>query len=171
MLVPRNHLRSCEVRGIETNDDTREPGGGAGRGAEPSGRGGAAGRAEPPERCDVAVVGAGILGLAAARELTRRHPRLKVAVLEREPEIAHHQTGHNSGVVHAGIYYAPGSLKAKLCVAGARELYELCEERGIAYERCGKVIVATHESELPALDELERRGRENGVPGLRRLSG
>ena len=123
----------------------------------------------PPDRCDVAVVGAGILGLAAAREIARRHPRLRVAVLEREPEVAHHQTGHNSGVVHAGIYYAPGSLKAELCVAGARELYELCEERGIAHERCGKVIVATDESELPALEELERRGRANGVPGLRRL--
>jgi 2-hydroxyglutarate dehydrogenase len=122
-----------------------------------------------PERCDIAVVGAGILGLAAARELTRRHPALTVAVLEREPDIAQHQTGHNSGVVHAGIYYAPGSLKASLCVAGARELYELCEERGIAHERCGKVIVATDRGELPALDELERRGRANGVPGLRRL--
>ena len=115
------------------------------------------------------MVGAGILGLATARELSRRHPRLDVAVLERETEIARHQTGHNSGVVHAGIYYRPGSLKAKLCVAGARELYELCEERGVAYERCGKVIVATDAGELPALDELERRGHANGVPGLRRL--
>jgi L-2-hydroxyglutarate oxidase len=122
-----------------------------------------------PDRCDVAVVGAGILGLAAARELGRRHPRMRVAVLEREPEIARHQTGHNSGVVHAGIYYAPGSLKARLCVEGARELYALCEERGIAHERCGKVIVATTAAELPALDELERRGRANGVVGLRRL--
>ena len=122
-----------------------------------------------PQRCDVAVVGAGILGLATARELTRRHPSLTVAVLERESEIGWHQTGHNSGVVHAGIYYAPGSLKARLCVEGARELYELCEERGIPHERCGKVIVATDRSELPGLDELERRGRANGVPGLRRL--
>jgi 2-hydroxyglutarate dehydrogenase len=126
--------------------------------------------AAPPERCDVLVVGAGILGLATARELLKRHPDLSVAVVEREDEIARHQTGHNSGVVHAGIYYAPGSLKAELCVAGARELYELCEERGIGHERCGKVIVATEESELPGLDELERRGRANGVPGLRRLS-
>jgi 2-hydroxyglutarate dehydrogenase len=127
-------------------------------------------QADPaPDRCDVAIVGAGILGLATAREIVRRHPGRRVAVLEREDEIARHQTGHNSGVVHAGIYYAPGSLKAQLCVAGARELYELCEERGIAYERCGKVIVATDRSELPGLDELERRGRANGVPGLRRL--
>ena len=116
------------------------------------------------------VVGAGILGLATARELLGRHPELSVAVVEREDGIARHQTGHNSGVVHAGIYYAPGSLKAELCVAGARELYELCEQRGIAHERCGKVIVATGESELPGLDELERRGRANAVPGLRRLS-
>ncbi|MEA2449282.1 MAG: (S)-2-hydroxyglutarate dehydrogenase, partial [Thermoleophilaceae bacterium] len=122
-----------------------------------------------PDRCDVVVVGAGILGLASARELTRRHPGLNVAVLEREPGIARHQTGQNSGVVHAGIYYKPGSLKARLCVEGARELYELCAERGIAHERCGKVIVATTRDELPALDELESRGRANGVPGLRRL--
>jgi 2-hydroxyglutarate dehydrogenase len=122
-----------------------------------------------PETCDVAVVGAGILGLAAGRELARRHPRLSVAVLERESDVARHQTGHNSGVVHGGIYYAPGSLKARLCVEGAREMYELCEEHGIAYERCGKVIVATDAGELPALEELERRGRANGVPGLRRL--
>ena len=119
----------------------------------------------PPDTCDVAVVGAGILGLAAARELATRHPGLKVAVLEKEPEVGAHQTGHNSGVVHAGIYYAPGSLKARLCTAGARELYDYCERRGIAHERCGKVIVATTDAELPALDELERRGRANGVPG------
>src|SRR3954449_9457200 len=166
MLVPREHLRSCEVRGIET-DETAQPA----REAETRGAREAAGRAgdAPPDSCDVAVVGAGILGLAAARELTRRHPTLSVAGPEREPQIAQHQTGHNSGVVHAGIYYAPGSLKAKLCVAGARELYELCEQRGIAHERCGKLIVATTERELPALDELERRGRANGVPGLRRV--
>ncbi|MEA2429468.1 MAG: 2-hydroxyglutarate dehydrogenase, partial [Thermoleophilaceae bacterium] len=85
----------------------------------------------PPETCDVVVVGAGILGLAAARELGRRHPSLSVAVLEREADVARHQTGHNSGVVHAGIYYEPGSLKARLCVEGARELYALCEEHGI----------------------------------------
>jgi (S)-2-hydroxyglutarate dehydrogenase len=123
----------------------------------------------PPDSCDVAVVGAGILGLAAARELAERHPRLKIAVFEKEKDIGAHQTGHNSGVVHAGIYYAPGSLKARLCVAGARDLYDYCERKGIAHERCGKLIVATTESELPALDELERRGRANGVPGLRRL--
>ena len=118
----------------------------------------------------MAVVGAGILGLAVARELTARRPTLTLAVLEREERVGTHQTGHNSGVVHAGIYYAPGSLKARLCVAGARELYEYCEEHGVVHERCGKVIVATDESELGRLEELERRGRANGVPGLRRLS-
>jgi 2-hydroxyglutarate dehydrogenase len=119
---------------------------------------------------DVAVVGAGILGLATARELLRRDPGAAVVILEREDRIAAHQTGHNSGVIHAGIYYTPGSLKAQLCVAGARELYEFCDEHGVRYERCGKLIVAVDESELPRLDELERRGRENEVPGLRRLS-
>ena len=121
----------------------------------------------PPNRCDIAIVGAGILGLAAARELANRRPGMPVAVLEKEDEVGYHQTGHSSGVVHAGIYYAPGSLKARLCTTGAHELYEYCEERGIPHERCGKVIVATSEAELPGLAELERRGHANGVPGLR----
>ena len=129
----------------------------------------AAGGPPPPPDADVAVVGAGIVGLAVARELLLREPRAKIAVLEREPEVGLHQTGHNSGVVHAGIYYAPGSLKARMCVEGAQRLYALCEERGIPHDRCGKVIVATGPGELPRLDELERRGRANGVPGLRRL--
>jgi 2-hydroxyglutarate dehydrogenase len=123
-----------------------------------------------PEEFDLAVVGGGILGLAVARELTRRRPDLKAAVLERGPAVAGGQTGANSGVIHAGIYYLPGSLKARLCVEGAREIYEFCERTGIRHQRCGKVIVARDESELGRLDELERRGRENGVPGLRRLS-
>lgn len=123
----------------------------------------------PPRECDVAVVGAGIVGLAAARELALRHPGVRVAVLEREPRIAAHQTSHSSGVIHAGIYYRPGSLKARLCVAGARELYDYCEERGIPATRTGKLIVATEPQELDRLAELERRGTENGVPGLRRL--
>jgi L-2-hydroxyglutarate oxidase len=120
---------------------------------------------------DVVVVGAGILGLATAREVLTRRPDTRVLVLEREPDIAAHQTSHNSGVVHAGIYYAPGSLKAQLCTEGRSKLYAYCDEHGIAYEKCGKLIVALDESEVPALNELERRGIENGVPGLRRLSG
>jgi len=120
---------------------------------------------------DVVVVGAGILGLAVARELLARRPDVGVTVLEREDRVGAHQTGHNSGVVHAGIYYAPGSLKARLCVEGARELYDFCERHDVPVERCGKVIVATTAAELPGLDELERRGRRNGVPGLRRLDG
>jgi (S)-2-hydroxyglutarate dehydrogenase len=119
--------------------------------------------------CDLAIVGAGIVGLAVAREMKLRHPGLDLRVLEREHAVGTHQTGRNSGVVHAGIYYRPGSLKARLCVEGARDLYAYCDEHGIPYERCGKLIVALDDSELPALDELERRGRANGVPGLRRL--
>jgi L-2-hydroxyglutarate oxidase len=121
------------------------------------------------ETADLVVVGAGILGLAVAREALLRDPDLRVRVVEREDRVGAHQTGHNSGVVHAGIYYAPGSLKARLCVEGARELYAFCEARGVRAERCGKVIVATSLAELPGLDALERRGRQNGVPGLRRL--
>jgi 2-hydroxyglutarate dehydrogenase len=117
----------------------------------------------------VLVVGAGIIGLATARELALRHDGMRIAVLEREPRIGAHQTGASSGVIHAGIYYAPGSLKARLCVEGARELYAYCEERGIRTERLGKVVVAVDESELSRLDELERRGRENQVPGLERI--
>jgi (S)-2-hydroxyglutarate dehydrogenase len=124
----------------------------------------------PPRECDVVVVGAGILGLASARELALRHDGIRIAVLEREGSIAAHQTGRTSGVIHAGIYYRPGSLKARLCVAGARELYEYCEERGIHAERSGKLIVATDETELDPLAELERRGHENEVPGLRRIA-
>jgi (S)-2-hydroxyglutarate dehydrogenase len=118
---------------------------------------------------DVVVIGAGILGLAVAREALRRRPGTRVTVLERHPQVGSEQTGRNSGVIHAGIYYAPGSLKARLCVEGARDLYAYCEERGIDHARCGKVIVALDANELPALDELERRGRANGVPGLRRV--
>jgi 2-hydroxyglutarate dehydrogenase len=123
-----------------------------------------------PEECDLAVVGGGILGLAVARELKRRRPELSAVVLERGLAVAGGQTGANSGVIHAGIYYLPGSLKARLCVEGAREMYEFCEREGIPFERCGKVIVARSDAELGRLDELERRGRENEVPRLRRLS-
>lgn len=120
-----------------------------------------------PQSCDLAIVGGGIVGLALAREMIRRNPRASVCVLEREAELGAHQSSHNSGVLHAGIYYTPGSLKARLCVEGARELYRYCEARGIAYERCGKLIVASTSAELPGLRELQRRGAANGVQGLR----
>jgi (S)-2-hydroxyglutarate dehydrogenase len=112
------------------------------------------------------VVGAGILGLAVAREAVRRYPGLQVAVLERERAVASHQTGHNSGVVHAGVYYAPGSLKAKLCVQGSRAMYAYCDEHRIPYDRCGKVVVATNESEVARLEELFSRATQNGVPDV-----
>jgi len=115
---------------------------------------------------DVTIVGAGIVGLATARELLIRHPSLRLTVLEKEPVIAAHQSGHNSGVIHSGIYYAPGSLKAKLCVEGGRALKRFCEEHEISYERCGKVIVATEPSELGRLDDLHKRGIANSVEGL-----
>ena len=115
---------------------------------------------------DVIVVGAGIIGLATAKSLLDRHSGLRLAVIDKEPRIAAHQSGHNSGVIHSGIYYAPGSLKAQLCVAGSRELYRYCEDRGIPTERCGKVIVATEPSELGGLQNLLERGQANGVQGL-----
>src|SRR3954452_5330899 len=117
--------------------------------------------------CDVAVIGGGLIGLATAMALSGQGRR--VAVLEAEERLAAHQSGHNSGVIHSGIYYQPGSLKATLCAEGARALYRFCAEEGIAHERCGKLIVATRPEELPRLDELERRGRENGLAGVRRL--
>lgn len=117
-------------------------------------------------RYDLAIVGGGIVGLATAREFLLRQPDLQVVVLEKEPEIARHQSGHNSGVIHTGIYYAPGSLKAKACVEGHRRMIEFCQERDIPFELCGKVIVALDESELPKLQELYQRGLTNGVQGL-----
>jgi 2-hydroxyglutarate dehydrogenase len=116
---------------------------------------------------DVAVVGGGIVGLATARELARRGR--EVLVLEREPRLGAHQTSHNSGVIHQGIYYAPGSLKARLCRLGADELYDYCAGNGIPAEACGKLVIAVRAADVPRLDELERRGRANGVPGLARL--
>jgi L-2-hydroxyglutarate oxidase LhgO len=117
------------------------------------------------------VVGGGILGLATARQLALSDPTAEVVVLEREPALAQHQTSHNSGVVHAGIYYAPGSLKARLCRRGLVLLREYCAEHGLPYEACGKVVVAVSEPEIPGLRRLAERATENGVPGLRWLSG
>ncbi len=115
---------------------------------------------------DIAIIGGGILGLATAMRLRQDFPQHKVAVLEKEAEIAQHQTGHNSGVIHAGIYYAPGSQKANFCSTGGRLLRQFCDERGIEYEMCGKLILATTEEEIPRLEELFRRGTANGAEGL-----
>ncbi len=119
----------------------------------------------------IAIVGGGIVGLAAARLAAREHPQATVTVCERETALATHQTARNSGVVHAGLYYAPGSLKARLCRRGGELLETFCAERGLPYEACGKLVIATTEAELPRLDALEQRARANGVPGLRRLDG
>ncbi len=126
-----------------------------------------------PERpsLDVAVVGGGILGLAIARELTLRRPGLAITVFEKDDELGGHQTGHNSGVVHAGIYYKPGSLKATLCTRGRLLLREFCIERGLPYDECGKLVVAVGPDEMARFDELERTAGANGVPGLRRVDG
>ena len=118
---------------------------------------------------DIAIVGAGIVGLATAMALTQRRPDLKLAILEKEDRVAAHQTGNNSGVIHAGLYYKPGSLKARMAVEGARRMVEFCQQHDLPYELCGKVVVATSEEEVPRLDELYRRGTANGVPGLQRI--
>jgi L-2-hydroxyglutarate oxidase LhgO len=117
----------------------------------------------------VAVVGGGILGLATARLLLDREPDTELTLFEKEAGLARHQTGRNSGVVHAGIYYEPGSLKARLCRRGSALMRAFCEEHGVPYEACGKVVVATHEDELGRLDRLWERAQANGVPGIRRL--
>ena len=115
------------------------------------------------KEADVAVVGGGIVGLATAYQVTRQYPGRRVVVLEKETELAHHQTGHNSGVLHTGIYYKPGSMKAVNCRAGKQAMEEFCAAEGISYEICGKVIVAVDESELPALERIYERGQANLV--------
>jgi L-2-hydroxyglutarate oxidase len=119
--------------------------------------------------CDVAVVGGGIVGVASALELATRC-RATVAILEKESRLAAHQTGRNSGVIHSGLYYKPGSLKASLCAEGRKALFAFCEENEIPAESCGKVVVATRQEHLPRLEELLERGRANGLSGLRRIS-
>lgn len=119
---------------------------------------------------DIVVVGAGIVGLAVAYKLLLQKPNLKILIIEKEKEIARHQTGNNSGVIHTGIYYKPGSLKAKTCVDGVSQLLSFCEKNNISVNPCGKVIVATHESELKGLEELYRRATANGVKGVTLIS-
>jgi L-2-hydroxyglutarate oxidase len=121
----------------------------------------------PDSHYDVIIVGGGIVGLSVALEITRQFPRLRTLLLEKEDRVAQHQSGHNSGVIHSGIYYKPGSMKAKLCVAGAAAMIEFCREHGIPHTICGKVIVATSQEELQSLEVLRRRGEANGVAGVR----
>ncbi len=120
----------------------------------------------PEDHYDLVIVGGGIVGLATALAATERFPALRLAVLEKEPRVAAHQTGHNSGVIHSGIYYKPGSAKARTCVEGAAAMVAFCREHAIPHDICGKVVVATSDAELPRLEELRRRGEANGVPGL-----
>jgi (S)-2-hydroxyglutarate dehydrogenase len=119
---------------------------------------------------DAVVVGGGIVGLATALAFAAARPRASLVVLEKESKLAAHQTGHNSGVIHAGLYYKPGSLKATTCARGRGLLEQFCEQHGVRFERCGKVVVATTEEEVPRLDELERRGRANGLHSIRRVT-
>ncbi|XP_045423505.1 L-2-hydroxyglutarate dehydrogenase, mitochondrial isoform X2 [Lemur catta] len=125
------------------------------------------GRSTSTSSFDIVIVGGGIVGLASARALILRHPALSISVLEKEKDLAIHQTGHNSGVIHSGIYYKPESLKAKLCVQGAALIYEYCNQKGISYKQCGKLIVAVDQEEIPRLQALYERGLQNGVQGLK----
>lgn len=124
----------------------------------------------PSTPYDVVIIGGGIVGAATAMALIQSRPALKLAVLEAEDRLAAHQTGNNSGVIHSGLYYKPGSLKARNCVEGRQAMYAFCAEHGIRAENTGKVVVATLSEELPALEKLEQRGLANGLEGVRRLT-
>jgi L-2-hydroxyglutarate oxidase LhgO len=115
---------------------------------------------------DLTIIGGGILGLATALKILQAHPATSLLIVEKEPRLAMHQTGHNSGVIHSGLYYKPGSLKAQSCVAGRKELMAFCDKNAVPYEICGKVVVATTDEELPRLAELHRRGIANGLQGI-----
>ena len=119
---------------------------------------------------DIAIVGGGIVGLATANALLDSNPASRIILLEAETQLATHQTGHNSGVIHSGLYYKPGSLKARFCAEGRDAMYRFCSEHGVPHERCGKIVVATSEDELPRLEELHRRGTENGLQGMKWLT-
>ncbi len=120
---------------------------------------------------DIIIVGAGIVGLASALKIKENSPEKRVLVLEKEGKVAQHQTGNNSGVIHSGIYYRPGSLKAQNCLSGYREMINFCDENYIGYERCGKLIVATAKEELGRMEDLYRRARENGLTEIKKLQG
>ena len=120
-------------------------------------------------RHNVIIIGGGVVGLGVALEITRRFPHLRLLLLEKEDRVARHQSGHNSGVIHSGVYYKPGSMKARLCVSGAAAMIEFCREHEVAHEVCGKVIVAIDTDELPRLEEMHRRGEANGLVGLRMI--
>src|SRR6266704_133629 len=118
----------------------------------------------------ITIIGGGIVGLATAFKLGRKLPSAQITVLEKEAEVCRHQSGHNSGVLHAGLYYKPGSTKARLAVRGIRQMVEFCQEHSIPHEICGKLVVAANDDELPRLRDLHERGRQNGLEGLRLLS-
>lgn len=120
---------------------------------------------------DVLVVGGGIVGFATARALLTRNKRLRVALVEKENRPSVHQSGHNSGVIHAGIYYKPGTMRAKLCIEGLYKTYEYCAKNNIPHKKCGKLIVATNESQIKSLNDLFERGLENGTPDIRMING
>ncbi len=121
-------------------------------------------------KLDVIVVGAGIVGLATSLKILEKNPSLKLLILEKEDGVAKHQTGNNSGVIHSGIYYKPGSLKAQNCVNGYKMLIDFCRENGVRYNICGKVIVATSENEIPVMENIFKRGEQNGLQGLKKLN-
>src|ERR1700756_4313846 len=116
---------------------------------------------------DIAVIGGGIVGMSFAMQAAEAFPGARIVVLEKEDGLARHQTGHNSGVIHSGVYYKAGSLKARLCVAGAREMVQFCARQGVPHKVCGKLIVATNNDEAALLDDLRARGEINGLTGLR----
>ena len=120
---------------------------------------------------DIIIVGGGIVGLATALKLTEAKPDLKIALLEKEDRVAKHQTGNNSGVIHAGVYYKPGSLKAINCRNGYKQLIEFCDKENIEYELCGKLIVATRPEELPSLEDLYERSLQNGLDKVKKIPG
>lgn len=119
---------------------------------------------------DVLIIGGGIVGLATALRIKQQRPALTVLLIDKEPVVARHQTGHNSGVIHSGLYYKPGSLKATNCIRGYRMLLDFCDAEGIPYDLCGKIVVATKQEELPQLDVLHQRGQQNGLGGLKKLT-